>query len=427
MNPRVLYGLLASHADVRRLWLAETISAFGTYFFDIAVMWFVYVRTGSGLDTGLVAVAAFLPNVLVAPWLGAIADRLPRRRLMAGANLLTAGFAGLLALSIFLHHATLWEVYSVTLLMAIANAAYTPARSGLFPDLVPQARLLSANAVFHTSRQAARIIGSTAGGAVIALLGAAPTMLLDVLAFLIAALFVYAIRYRGPTARTGPQGQQPSLQEDIREAWQWVRERPVLIVMSAIGTTSNVALGPANVLPPMLIRTEFHANAAALGLFDAAIGAGIVLGGIFVGMLSIDRIGLVFAGALSLEGLGLVIVAASPSLYVAYAGNLVLGIGLVAANVPGATMSQILVPSELRGRVGSLFLMMSSVAIPITFGLVGVVGDAIGAHLTYGLASLLMLACVLAALLVKGIRGFRISGGLPGTTAQATTAPAEPV
>lgn len=413
-------SLIRSDRGVRRLWLAETIAAFGTYFFDIAVMWYVFAQSGSGLDTGLVAVAAFVPMVVLGPWFGTLADRQHRRRLMVLANVAAAALAGALAATVWLGGHALWPVYAITALLGVADALYRPARAGIFPEIVRREDLMAANALFHTSGQVARLVGSTMGGLVMAAAGAAAAMSADVLAFGAAAALVAGVHYAPALARAdGLEGGagRATAKQDLGDAWRWVRQRPVLLVLSAVGMVSNIALGPTNVLAPMLIRQGFHASASALGLFDAAIGAGIIVGGLVIGTLTLDRLGLSFAMALALEGLGLALVALSATLWAADLGNLLLGIGLVTANAPGDTMMQTIVPSPLRGRVSSLMAMMSGIGMPITYGGVGLLGDAIGAHGSFGLAALLMAGCVAAALAVGGLRTFRLSEARPPASA----------
>ncbi len=409
MKADAFWRVIRTYPDVRRLWLGETTAAFGSYFFRIALMWYVYVRTGSGTAIGLVVVVGFLPEVVLAPWFGVVADRLNRRRMMVASNAASAMVAGLLAGAVALHVASLSVIATGMLLMGAASAFYDPARSGLFPDIVQRQDLLTAHALFHTSRQAARLVGSSLGGVIVAMAGAVSTMALDVVTFSVSALWVAHISYPRGRSPAGPGQPSPSAVASARAAWEWMRRRPVILVMSGIGMVSNIALGPSNVLPPMLIRHTFHAGSAALGVFDAAIGLGIMAGGIVIGMITINRMGLSMAAALGIETLGLLAVALSPTPLGADAGNLLLGIGLVAANAPGGAMMQTIVPSELLGRVSSFSTVLNGFAIPITYGGVGALGDAIGAQGSYGLAAGLMAACLAAALLVPGIRSFRLT------------------
>ena len=418
--------VMRRYPGARRLWVSETIQAFGSFFFTIALMWYVFSRTGSGLDTGLVAVTAFIPQVTLGLWFGVLADRYARPRLMMLANGLSGLLAGALALAVALHVHAMWPVYGVTTLMGATSALYDPARAGIFPALIVSDDLLTAHALFHTSRQVARIVGSSLGGLVVAMVGAAPTMGLDFVTFLTAAALLARLPLAVPTRPAEPKAAASRPWHEMAVAWRWLRARPTLLVMSGIGMVSNVALGPVNVLPPMLIRDTFHQSAASLGPFDASIGLGVVAGGLVLGTLVINRMGLAQATALAAEGLGLLLVALAPSVMVADVGNLVLGIGLVTANAPGQAMAETLIPSDLLGRVSALFGTTAAFAIPITYGGVGIVGDAIGPQATYGLAAVLMGTCVVASLVVPGIRTFRLDehrAAAPGVSAPVASLP----
>ena len=167
----------------------------------------------------------------------------------------------------------------------------------------------------------------------------------------------------------------------------------------------------------MLIRRVMHAGAGALGVFDSSIGAGLLLGGLVMGAVPPRKVGLLFAFGIGLEGLAMGVVAVSHSLLLAYAGNFVLGLGVIVANLPTSTMFQALVPSELRGRVGSIAGMLSSVAIPITYGGVGILGDAVGARWSYGLGAILLAAGMAAGMLNGPLRRLSLAGAQPAGSA----------
>ena len=90
----------------------------------------------------------------------------------------------------------LWPLYAITALLETANTAYSPARSGIFPDLVPPDQLLRANSLFSTSRQGARLIGSISGGLVMATLGPVPAIGFEALMYLCAACCIAGISQR---------------------------------------------------------------------------------------------------------------------------------------------------------------------------------------------------------------------------------------
>lgn len=141
-------------------------------------------------------------------------------------------------------------------------------------------------AVPHLS--VARMAGSTVGGVVIAVAG---------------VYYVY------PSDESGHGQRSTRMTEEPGEAWRWIRQRPVLLVMSSIGLVSNIVVGPANAVAPRLIHPSFHAPATALRIFGAASGAGIIVGGVAIGMLTLKRLGL--SMAMALKGLGLALTALS--------------------------------------------------------------------------------------------------------------------
>lgn len=396
------WDLLRKNQSVRALWLGETISSFGDFFYDIAIMWYVFSKTGSGLQTALVMVLTFLPQAVMGPFLGVLADRMNRKRLMQLGSFVQACLMGVLTLLIYFKVASIVEIYIITVLMAIFQLVYTPARSGMFPDIVPVDQLMTANALFSMSQQTARLIGSTSGGAIIALAGAAPAVGLDAVTFLVSVICVGRIPHihRSRDASVGTS----SMIRDLSLGWQWLLSKRALLVLISIGTLSNIALGPTNVLPPMLIKNDLHANAAALGVFDASIGLGMLLAGVLLGSLSVRHVGRLFSLGIGLQGIAMVIVALSPVLWIACAGNFVLGVAVVTTILPMSTMFQILIPGDMRGRINAISSSLFTIFIPITYGGVGILGDAVGARWSYGFGAALLLLCMTVGMMVPSLR-----------------------
>lgn len=404
MKADAFWSLIKHFPRLRWLWMSETTAAFGDYFFTVALMWYVFIRTGSGLALGLVGVVSFVPAVALGPWLGALGDRLNRKTLMMVSNLASGALAGSLALVLIGGYGAIWPVYAATFLMAVASSLYNPARAGFIPEIVSQDHLVEAQALLSTSRQIARVTGSSLGGLTIALVGAPRTMAFDFFALLLAALFLMRIVYR---SKTQGSSTAPDTRHSIRDAWQWLRKQPAVLVLSVVGMVSNIALGPVNILPAMLIHSSFHASAAALGRFDAAIGVGMIAGGLIIGMMVLPRVGLLFIMALTSQGLGMFLVALSTTANMANVGNLVLGLGLIAANAPSQAMMQTIIPPDRISGIFGLVGAINAMAIPITYGGVGAVGSLIGPQRTYGLAAVLMALCALTAIATPGIRHFR--------------------
>ncbi|WP_028986525.1 MFS transporter [Thermicanus aegyptius] len=384
--------LLKQNRDFRNVWLGQTISYFGDLFYDLAMAWLVFDQTKSALQSGLVLIAGFLPEVLFGLFLGAFADRFNRKRMMQITDFVRALITGIFAVLIWTGSFDIWQIYVITVLMSINQVLFSAAKGAWIPVLVEENQLLTANSILATSMQMSRFVGMITGGVVVAWVGPAVSVLFNSLTFLLSALFVQFAKYI-PYTQDSVTNQGNSLWGDVKEGIMWIVNQRFLFALILIGTISNIALGPTNVLPPMFIQKELHANADVLGMFDSAIALGLILGGFLTGTLSIKRIGLWFVVGLGMEGMGMILVSIAPWPLIAYAGNFLLGIGVMVASLPMGTLLQTLTPSHMRGRVNSFSSILFNMAIPFTYGGIGFLADSFGARALYAMGGLLLFLC----------------------------------
>lgn len=408
------FSLLKRNPNFRRLWSALTISFFGDTFYNLAITWFVYQKSASSLQVGFVLIAAYLPRIVIGPYFGVLVDNYSRKRLMQLAAASQALVTMLLTVSLFTHTFHILYADIAAALLAIAETMFSPAQGAIVPQLVEEADLVRANSLFSSSQQVARLFGATLGGTAIAFVGAGTAIGIDALSFilslwLISRIFHHSVRNAGAKVKQ-------SVTKDFIEGLRWIRTHPAILILLLISMVSNIGLGPSNLLPPMYIQHTLHQGAAALGLFDGAIGLGILLAGIFIGMLSPVRLGRWFMGGLALEGIGIIIVSVAPTLWIALCGNFLLGVGLIMANLPSSTFFQVWIPNELRGRVATVASMVSTFATPITFGVLGGIADAVGARICFAVGALLLMACSAMALGARQLRQFNMHTASPGDT-----------
>ncbi|MDA8347062.1 MAG: MFS transporter [Thermaerobacter sp.] len=210
------FRLLRSNRNLRNLWLGETISYFGDNFYSIAIMWYVFQLTGSGLQMGLVLVSSFVPQVVAGPLLGTLSDRWNRKAMMRSASVIQALLTGLLASLIYARAADMPLIYVITIALSVVELAYRPARAGMFPDLVDAADLMAGNALFSTSQQVARIVGSSLGGLFVAFAGVSTAVGFDAITFLASAAFLQWVVHTPVRAvESEPQGQRSSFVAEL--------------------------------------------------------------------------------------------------------------------------------------------------------------------------------------------------------------------
>lgn len=329
-------------------------------------------------QTGLLQTALTLPFVLFAIPAGLLADRLPRRWLMAGAE-------SLRALSLLGILAALWfSILSLPLLALLGFVAvcgtvvYSVAAPSLVPSLVAPSALPAANARIELARTVAFASGPALGGWLVGWIGAAPAFgcaaaLSIVAVILLAGLFEPA---RAPMARRQPW-------RDIKEGAAFVFThdllRPVFITQFIFNTASFLILA---VFVPYAVR-RLGLSASGVGTVLAMYGVGMVVGallatrvmrsisfGIVIGLGPVA--GFVAAGVMALTTV-------FPTPLLAGLSFFLLGVGPILWVISTTTLRQSVTPPRLLGRVSAINIM-SYGARPLGAGLGALVGGAYGAE-----------------------------------------------
>jgi MFS family permease len=214
------------------------VSNIGTWMGRVAQDWLVLTEltNHSSSALGIVTGLQFLPFLVLAPWAGMIADRYPKRVILAitqSALLLSALALGLLVVT---DTAQLWMVYAIALLTGVATAVDNPARQTFVSEMVPRTQLANAVSLNSASFNAGRLIGPGVAGLTIAVFGTGWTLLLNTLTFV--AVLVALGLIRRTELRPAPVLSRGK--GAIREGVAYVRGRPdiqlVMLLVFVLGT-----------------------------------------------------------------------------------------------------------------------------------------------------------------------------------------------
>ncbi|HEV7194739.1 MAG TPA: MFS transporter, partial [Pedococcus sp.] len=157
------------------------VSNIGTWMGRVAQDWLVLTEltrhssTALGIVTGL----QFLPFLLLAPWAGMIADRYPKRAILAVTQTALALSSLALGLLVVTGTAQLWMVYAIALFTGLATAVDNPARQTFVSEMVPRDHLANAVSLNSASFNGGRLIGPGVAGLTIAAFGTGWTLLLN--------------------------------------------------------------------------------------------------------------------------------------------------------------------------------------------------------------------------------------------------------
>src|SRR5437868_1977262 len=243
----------------RMLWLARTGSSVGDSLVAVALV-FAVLRIGGGAGAlGLVLACMTIGRASVIVAGGVWADRLPRRFVMIGADLVRFGTQATTAVLLLTGDARVWELAVLQTVAGAAGGFFNPASTALLPQAVSAARLQQANALLSLSQSATSIFGPAASGTLVAAFGPGWVFAIDAASFLFSVAFVLAMRVeahvRAPAQR---------FWHDVTDGWREVRRLRWLTAGFLGFALGNVGIGVYFVLGPVVAR-EHLGGAQAWG------------------------------------------------------------------------------------------------------------------------------------------------------------------
>lgn len=385
--------------DFRFLFLGRITSLFGSAIAPVALAFAVLDLTGSPTSLGVVLAARTIPQVIFLLVGGVVADRLPRQLVMVGSNVVS-GLAQLSVAALLLTGAAeLWHLVVLQLVAGASSAFFFPASAGIVPQTVPAPVLQEANALLRLSMSSTQIVGAAAGGVLVASVGSGWALAFDGATYLVAALFLGAIRLTA-AARI----ETSNMLAELREGWREFSSRTWLwTIVVAFGFMNAAHAGASGVLGPTIAREELG-GAAAWGFILSAEAAGLVLGGLLMLWLRPRRILLVGCAAMLLMLPGLLLLSVAAPTVVIAAAYLLAGVGLEIFGVFWDTSLQQNIPQEKLSRVYSYDALGSFILIPLGLVAAGPLAEAVGADETLWLAAATIGLGVLAMLAVREVR-----------------------
>lgn len=377
-----LYWQVLRNRSFVLLWSGATTSTIGDTFFNLAVMWIIFMQSHSALQTSLIQVVWHLDKILFGPLAGVIADRWSRKRIMLLTSMLQVGVVATLAVIFMIRgQASTLTIFITVFLLNSLYTFFRPASDAIMPEIIERNLLITASGLSSASGQSAAIIGSMLGGIVVAIMGVVGALLGDALSFLYAALTIALARLpeHAIHARQHVSSEKsPSFIQEFIEGWRVLAGQPVVRALTWLIVLVNIAsfLGPLWIV---LITQRLHGNAVVFGISEAIPTIAAIAGGVCAGVAE-RRIGtgrLLVLGW-GINGLSILGIAASTSLL------LTIGLATIGAffstlgGVACGALLPALIPNEYRGRVGGITRALNVIAIPISALIGGWLADRLG-------------------------------------------------
>jgi MFS family permease len=428
-DSQISYGRLFRNRSFVALWVGQTVSFIGDYFYFLAIPIMVERLTGSALLVGLAVISSALPMLLLGPVAGVFVDRWDRKRTMIVADVLR-GLLVLICLTVRTPD-QVWIYYVVGFLMSCVSRFFFPAQNAVLPLIVSDRNdLLAANGLMQIVQTAGLLMGPALAGFSIGLWGERVAFLVDSATYFASAVAILTMTVPHTTAgRQATGGQLAAVWAEMREGIAYLFGSRTMVGVLLCLAVVQLGVGAINVAWVPFMQRTFGLGPEGLGAVDTAQGVGMALGGLMLGLVaarvrkkSLGGWSIVFIGGMitlvglapsfSLAtlspgmGVGLEMTEMTvgqrllhmPLMLLVY--SMLLGIALVPAQSALVTMMQLAVPDLRRGRVGSALNALVTAAGLVSMALAAALGEVVPLRMIYVTAGLIVSTAGLVGLVV---------------------------
>lgn len=388
----------------------QSLSLVGSALTQFVLLWWITDTTGSVSALATAGMAAMLPQALLSPLGGALADRHSRRMLMIVADLVSA-VCMLVLIWLFLSgRIVLWHAYGMMAIRSAMQAIQAPAASASVTMLVPSSFLSRAAGLGQAMQSMTLIVAAPLGAFAIGAMPVAWALGIDVATALLG--IVPLLFWTIPQPRRGGESGKPTLWRDLREGVHLVWSHPGLRRLYGLIGLVVLIIMPSFTLVPLLVKQHFHGGAPQVAFMEGLSGGGMLLGGVLVAAMAPRRHiqWILFGFAASCLSLALTALVPAKLFNIAVSWWVIGGITYVFGSAPLTALLQTMIAPQLQGRALALLNSVMGLAAPVGLAITGPLGEAIGISALFVVIGVLGAAACLAGFASGPLRRLSADG-----------------
>jgi DHA3 family macrolide efflux protein-like MFS transporter len=360
--------------------IGQTVTTFGSFLVQYAIMWHLTLTTKSGLVLALAAIFGFLPQAIVSIFAGVWADRVNRKIMIIVSDSVIALATLGLALLMLSGVDDLWLIFLVMAVRSVGAGVQMPAISALFPQIVPTSKLMRVNGISSSIQSSLGLLAPVAAAAVYANVSLVAIFFIDVVTAVIGLVMLAFVKV--PTLARASSLEKPSYFADLKDGIQYIFSNDLVRwVMVIFGLVFLLIVAPSNLSPLMLVRT-FGSEVWMLTVLEVSFAIGMVIGGALMALFAAkaDRLGMIIGSSI-LFGLLAIGMGFTTNLIIFFALFFVVGIAVPAFSTSAMTLLQETVEPERQGRVFGFVGIVMAVAMPLGMAVLGPLADVVSVEL----------------------------------------------
>lgn len=360
------------------IWLGQALSLIGSALTQFVLLWWITLETGSTSALAIAGMMALLPQALLGPFGGALADRLSRRAIMIVADTISAACMLVLIWLFQSGQIELWHLYTMMFIRSSMQAFQAPAAAASTAMLVPGEWLGRVAGLNQVLQGVMTIAAAPLGALLLAFLPFQGALLVDVATALLGVvpLLFYAI----PQPRRA-DAQRAGIWSDIAQGARVVLHNRGLLLLFGLVMLVVLTIMPTFTLTPLLVKDHFGGGVNEVAFMEGLAGLGIIAGGALIAAVPIFKrriVTILVSFAISCATVALTALTPGSMLWLAALWWGLSGVTFSTGNAPLMALIQTQVPNELQGRVLSLLTTAMGLAAPLGLALAAPLGELIG-------------------------------------------------
>ena len=351
------------------LWLGQVISNFGDRLTQMALVALVYQRTpGSALALAKLISFTIIPVFIIGPIAGAWVDRLNKKSTMIISDIFRGIF--ILSIPLFIHLNQILLIYFVAFLTFSISRFFIPSKMAIIPNIVSRDKLLVANTLSDTTHMIGNIVGLVAAGVIVNIprIGAVGGFYIDAATFFVSAGLIAMIIQREfvkdvaedlkTTREAFGNSIRRSIVGEIKEGFGYFAKYKNMHFIVYVFFLLMAGIGAMSCVTIVFIQDAFGTATRDLGFLGMFLAGGLFLGTLFYGRFGqrLEKRTMILASFVA-SGIFLILftifVKGYPNLLVAGIFSGLLGAAVSPITVSTNTLTQEMIPEDMRGRIFS--------------------------------------------------------------------------
>lgn len=369
----------------------QCISVFGSTVVSYAIMWYLVLKTASGVMMTLYVLASFLPNIISAPFAGVLADRFDRKKLIIAVDGSLAIFTLLIAIIFAFGYQPLWLFMFTSFVRAVFGGLHSPAVRAVLPQIVPKEKLMKINGLFASLQSVMYFAAPAFGGLLLSVSTVTVSFLVDVATAVVGIGLLCFVKI--PVHEKAKVKVKGGYYADIKEGVKYIGAQNFLRVLLIAYAAECVLIAPVSFLSPLYVTRSFGGEVWMLSMNEVIYSVGSMAGGFILaawGGFKNKMHTLSFSALLM--GVFIVLLGCRPCIILFF--GLMLLVGMTTPWFYSSTSSIIQenVSSAMMGRVFAVVSVIGSSAVPLGMVLFGPLADIMSISMIFLICGILTAA-----------------------------------